>query len=247
MRLEELAAQPAVALDELSAFLSLPLDVPDLPAIAAMTADVARSANVRPTGLRASTRRIAAELGYHAGLPVDTDPRSDRIAAAHDDPAAPTAVRATSIPPAPRDRPIEASHAQTRLLFVEEFESGLAVYNLPVALRVTGHLDVPAMKKAFTEVVRRHESLRTGFEVVDGAYLQRIGPPIDVVVPVDDLRALPAVERDVALAERLREEVRRPFDLVAGLKIRGLLLQTADDEHVLVTTLHHIAADGWSG
>ena len=56
----------------------------------------------------------------------------------------------------------------------------------------------------------------------------------------------PAVERDVALAERLREEVRRPFDLVAGLKVRGLLLQTEDDVHVLVVTMHHISSDGWS-
>ncbi len=86
-------------------------------------------------------------------------------------------AEATTVRRAPGDEPIEASPAQSRLLFIEEFQPGLPFYNLPIALRLTGTLDVAALEAALTEVVRRHESLRTRFELVDGRYLQHVDAP----------------------------------------------------------------------
>ena len=83
-----------------------------------------------------------------------------------------------------RDVPVPVSSAQQRLLFVDRFVPGLAVFNLPVVLRLRGRLDVAALAAAVNELVRRHESLRTDFEVVDGAYVQVVVDGDDVDVPL---------------------------------------------------------------
>ncbi|MEO8693814.1 MAG: amino acid adenylation domain-containing protein [Acidimicrobiales bacterium] len=173
-----------------------------------------------------ATRALAAELGYELDLPVPAPAGTDPIG------------------PRARGAGVPASSAQQRLLFIESFEPGLSVHNLPSVKRVIGVLDVRALEAALSTVVRRHEALRTDYEQIDGEWVQIVAPPPPVTVPCDDLRNIPSDERDGMLAAAVAAEVRRPFDLRAGLKVRARLLRTGDDEHLLVVTLHHIAADG---
>ena len=173
-------------------------------------------------------RTLAGELGY------ELDPQA----------AAPFATGA--IRPTARGARVPASSAQQRLLFIESFEPGLSVHHLPSVKRVIGFLDVAALEAALTTVVRRHEALRTDYDQIDGEWMQIVAPPTPVTVPCDDLRDLPADQRDGTLAAAVTAEVRRPFNLRAGLKMRARLLRIGDDEHLLVVTLHHIAADGTS-
>ncbi|HEY1278336.1 MAG TPA: SDR family NAD(P)-dependent oxidoreductase, partial [Acidimicrobiales bacterium] len=145
------------------------------------------------------------------------------------------------VAPVGREEPLPVSSAQERLLFFDRFAPRVGVYNLPVALRLSGVLDVDAVRDAVVEVVRRHEALRTNFAPVDDGYVQVVVDADAVVVPWDVCDLGEAVLEDV-----LREEAARPFDLARDVKLRALLLRSGADEHVLALTVHHIAADGWS-
>ena len=129
---------------------------------------------------------------------------------------------------------IPVSAAQRRMLFIESFEPGQPVYNLPLMQQITGPLDRVALEAAFSTVVARHEALRTDFVLVDGEWTQQVAPLEAVSIPLDDLRDADASVVDAAVVA----EVRRPFDLGTGPKIRARLLQTGDDEHLL--SLIHI-------
>ncbi|MFF0596393.1 amino acid adenylation domain-containing protein, partial [Streptomyces antibioticus] len=141
------------------------------------------------------------------------------------------------------DRPVlpPVSYAQRRLWFLHQVEGPSTTYTLPIALRLRGALDVPALEAAFADVVARHEALRTVFTEVDGEPYQRVVAPGDARVPFS-VREVPAgeLEREV---ETAAGEV---FDLAAELPLRVTLLSAGDDDHVLVVLLHHIATDEWS-
>ncbi|HYI01511.1 amino acid adenylation domain-containing protein, partial [Hyalangium sp.] len=138
------------------------------------------------------------------------------------------------------------SFAQQRLWFIDQLEPGRPVYNMPVALRLEGGLRIDVLAAALEEIVRRHESLRTRFEVVDGEPGQVIDPPSPLRLPVVDLGSLNGSLR-VTEARRLsREEARLPFDLGRGPLLRASLLRLGLEEHVFLATLHHIVSDGWS-
>ncbi|WP_374090326.1 non-ribosomal peptide synthase/polyketide synthase [Methylomicrobium lacus] len=138
------------------------------------------------------------------------------------------------------------SYAQQRLWFLDQFEGPNSRYNLPAALRLRGTLDLAALARTFEEIVRRHESLRTTFTAVDGEARQRIQPAAGVPLPLTDLRSLPEAARAAEAEALLAAESAQPFDLGRDLLLRTRLLQLRDDEHLLVITAHHIAADGWS-
>ncbi len=138
------------------------------------------------------------------------------------------------------------STAQRRLLFIEQFVPDVPVHNIPRAARFTGHLDVAVLEAAFTEIVRRHEVLRTNFLPSDGDYAQRVVPAAPVRLPVVDLTATPASEVSAALDATLEAEAKQTFDLATDLKLRVLLVRVADDDNVVLVTTHHTASDGWS-
>src|SRR5262249_37423917 len=143
-----------------------------------------------------------------------------------------------------RDAKLPVSFAQQRLWFLDQLEPGSSVYNIGRALRLRGDLNVDALAQVITEIVARHESLRTTFWSEDGRPYQRINECEPVALPLLDLSAAADPEQE---AHRLAaEETHRPFDLSAGPLLRALLLRLTTDDHVLVVTLHHIAADGWS-
>jgi len=140
------------------------------------------------------------------------------------------------------------SFAQQRLWFLDQWQPRNPAYNIPSATRLTGRLDVAALRWALDEVVRRHESLRTAFVVAeaDGGPLQVIAPPAPVEMPVVDLAALPAAVREVEVERLVDAEGERPFDLAGDRLVRATLLRCGPEEHVTLVTTHHIVSDGWS-
>ncbi|MBT2745530.1 MULTISPECIES: non-ribosomal peptide synthase/polyketide synthase [unclassified Lysobacter] len=145
--------------------------------------------------------------------------------------------------PVPRDQALPLSYAQQRLWFFSQLDGGSEAYHIPMALRLRGALDRSALQRALDRIVARHEVLRTTFRRVDGQTVQHIGPAdTGFDLRMRDLRGADAA----ALDRNLAEATIRAFDLEHGPLLRGELLQTADDEHVLSITMHHIASDGWS-
>jgi amino acid adenylation domain-containing protein len=153
---------------------------------------------------------------------------------------------ADAIVPRAADGPAPLSFAQQRLWFIHRLEQGGAAYNVPLALRLRGRADLPLLERCLTEVVRRHEVLRTVFEERGGEPVQRVLEPGPVAMAVTDLSALPPAERDEAVGRAMREEAARPFDLERGPLLRVSLLRTADEEAVVLLTMHHIVSDEWS-
>jgi amino acid adenylation domain-containing protein/non-ribosomal peptide synthase protein (TIGR01720 family) len=139
---------------------------------------------------------------------------------------------------------VPLSFAQNRLWFIDQLQGPSAVYNIAVALRLSGRPDGDALGAALADVVDRHESLRTLFPAVDGIPQQLVVPAdeADLGWQIVDASDWPASELNDAIAEAAR----RPFDLATEIPLRARLFRIDDDEHVLVAVVHHIAADGLS-
>ncbi len=131
------------------------------------------------------------------------------------------------------------SFAQQRLYFLDQWEPNSPMYNMPIAVRVRGRLNVPALEQALNAMIQRHEVLRSRFVNVDGEPVQEISPAAKTEIPVHDAR-------DADLHERLNTEARKPFDLQHDLLIRCTLFRVATQDHVLLICMHHIASDAWS-
>jgi hypothetical protein len=142
--------------------------------------------------------------------------------------------------------PCQLSFAQQRLWFLDQLEPRGSAYILPGVLRLTGSLNIAALEQSFTEVVRRHETLRTSFAVIDGTPVQIISESWSMSLPLLDLSDLPESEREVEATRLTREEAQRPFDLSSGPLLRVMLLKLSSEEHLLLFTMHHIISDGWS-
>ena len=146
----------------------------------------------------------------------------------------------------PREHFMPLSYAQQRLWFIHELEPATSAYNVPAAVRICGKLDVKALEQTFSELVRRHEPLRTRFSLVNGVPRQVIGEISDFEIQKVDLTAAPPEEREEKAKSLAREEAGQPFDLELGPVLRIKLLCLSDEDHVLLLTMHHIVCDGWS-
>ena len=163
--------------------------------------------------------------------------------------------KAQAQPPAPaiRTRPAERrfepaalSFAQQRMWFLDRLNPGQSVYNLADASRMSGPLDVGALRRTLNELVARHESLRTVFPEIDGQPRQRVLPRLEVALDVVDLAGLPADRLDAAQRQHVEAEAQAPFDLAHGPLVRFKLLRLSGSEHVVLFTMHHIVSDEWS-
>src|SRR5579885_1998014 len=142
---------------------------------------------------------------------------------------------ATEIPALDGDHfALPLSFAQEGLWFLDQLVPGIHAYNMPVALRLHGPLDVSALGQAFTELGRRHETLRTTFANFDGQPMQVIAPAQPVPLPVVDLLGLVASEREAEAYRLASAEAQRPFDLALGPLWRVTLLQLGAAEHLLL-------------
>ncbi|WP_244406065.1 non-ribosomal peptide synthetase [Streptomyces sp. DSM 40868] len=154
-------------------------------------------------------------------------------------------ARPDSVIPTGPAEPV-ASFGQEQLWLTDRILGDTAGYVVPELLRLRGPLDADRLRHALTTVVRRHEPLRTVFEDHDGAARPVVLPPDDVPLPVRDLRGTDPADRERLGLETAVEEARRPFDLASGPLLRALLVRLADDDHLFLLTVHHIATDGWS-
>ncbi|EEF63147.1 non-ribosomal peptide synthetase [Pedosphaera parvula] len=143
----------------------------------------------------------------------------------------------------PDDYPL--SFSQKRLWFLDQFEPG-SHYNDFFHLRIQGPLNVPAFQKSLDEIVRRHEVLRSSFNVSEGEPVQKIAPPNGMELPMIDLTSLPGTVRLEEATRLAVEHGLAPFDLRSGPIMRAKLLRIAAEDHLLLFTLHHIVMDGWS-
>ena len=138
------------------------------------------------------------------------------------------------------------SFAQQRLWFFDQFEPNSPFYNIPMAVRLNGRLDPSLLQKVLTEIVRRHEILRTTFDTVDDEPVQIISLAADIPLSRIDLRHLAPKDREQEAFRLANEEAKRPFNLNRGPLLRSYLYQLAEDDFVAVFVMHHIISDGWS-
>ncbi len=140
--------------------------------------------------------------------------------------------------------PAQLSFAQHRLWFLDQLRPGNISYNMPMAVRFLGALNLSALQRTLTELVRRHETLRTTFAGHDGQPVQVIHEARQMELAVVDLSAHPD---PLAEAQRLAsEQSHRPFNLRTGPLLRVTLFPLGVDDHLMAVALHHIISDGWS-
>ncbi|HEY6926421.1 MAG TPA: amino acid adenylation domain-containing protein, partial [Steroidobacteraceae bacterium] len=186
-----------------------------------------RELSVRAVFEQSTIQALAAHLQAAAGWRLEPIGRADRVAQG-----------SSGVPALP------LSWSQERLWFIDQLEGGNAAYHIAGSVRLHGVLDKAALQRALDTIVERHEILRTTFRLEQGQAIQVIGSDSRFALRERDLRR--AEDVAAAVAGEASEESRERFDLTTGPLIRGRLLQLADDEHVLLVTMHHIVSDGWS-
>jgi amino acid adenylation domain-containing protein len=189
--------------------------------------------------------RIRAALGVEIPLPdIFAAPTVAGLAA-----LAATSTAAPVLPPVcptNRDRYLPLSFPQERVWFLEQLAPGNLAYNTQMTIRLTGPLDAGTLRATLSEIVRRHEILRTAFVDHDGRGVQRVLPPMPVMMPVRDLTGVPPRQRQAEAERLVVEALRAPFDLARPPLARWTLLRLAADDHMLVQVEHHFVHDGWS-
>jgi natural product biosynthesis luciferase-like monooxygenase protein/amino acid adenylation domain-containing protein len=158
---------------------------------------------------------------------------------------------ASPVPPlrkVERGAQVPLSYAQQRLWFLHQLDPDSVAYNMLFSAQLRGMLDKQALSRSIREIVRRHEVLRTSFEVQDGTPVQVITMELDLQVDEVDLKRKrwAAEKREEEVRTLVQEEGRRGFDLARGPLLRIKLLRMEEEAHVLVVTMHHIVSDAWS-
>jgi amino acid adenylation domain-containing protein len=142
--------------------------------------------------------------------------------------------------------PAPLSFSQQRLWFFDQFEPASFVYNVLTPVSLRGNLDVSALQEAFNHLVRRHEALRTTFELREGQPVQIIGQQQSIPIRRIDLSHQARPEQQEQFHAVFNDETCRPFDLKKGPLLRITLVRMAAEEHALLLAMHHIVTDGWS-
>ncbi|WP_253884930.1 amino acid adenylation domain-containing protein [Actinokineospora diospyrosa] len=145
---------------------------------------------------------------------------------------------------ASRTAPLPASHGQQRLWFLNQLDPTSPLYNTNLGVRALGELDTAVLRECVLDLVARHEVLRTRLVAGQDGLHQVVEP--SPVVPFDhvDLSDTPERDREAELRLLIAASTERPFDLTAEVPIRVLTVRLADDEHLLLLTMHHVATEG---
>ncbi|MDJ0674318.1 MAG: amino acid adenylation domain-containing protein [Calothrix sp. MO_167.B42] len=137
------------------------------------------------------------------------------------------------------------ANAQKRLWYQEIIQPGNIAYNMPIALKLSGKLDIQAMESAWDTIINRHEILRTTFATEDGEPVQLIHGEMAFKIEKIKIAGTPENQAEV-LEKYLTTASCQPFDLVKGPLVRVILYQINEQEHILLVNMHHIISDGWS-
>ncbi|MEW5860344.1 MAG: amino acid adenylation domain-containing protein [Cyanobacteriota bacterium] len=155
-------------------------------------------------------------------------------------------VKTQAIPQRKNSDSLPLSFHQQRLWIIHQLEPDSPIYNIPIAILLTGVLNVKALEQSLNQIRQRHEVLQTRFIEVKGQPVQEKFSDLTLNLPVIDLRGLPESKRQQLLQEAKKEETQRPFDLSQEPLLRVKLLQLSETEHLMLFTMHHIVSDGWS-
>lgn len=153
--------------------------------------------------------------------------------------------QAPPLVPVDRDR-VPLSFNQERLWLLEQLTPNNCAYNIPFALRLQGQLDLTALELSLREILRRHQALRTQFLTVDSRSVQLVRDEADWSLTVEQLPTLASSQRETALASRLADFARQPFDLTADYLLKARVVRSSPTDSLLLIVVHHIAFDGWS-
>ncbi len=148
--------------------------------------------------------------------------------------------------PVSREGNIPLSFAQERLWFMDQLIPDNPFYNIPMAMNFKGQNTISILQKSLKEIVRRHESLRTRFELIDNMPVQVIDEEIPELLDIVDLKRLSSLDMDKEVQRIISDELLLPFNLKRDLMLRSKILIVKEEEYVLLITMHHIASDGWS-
>jgi amino acid adenylation domain-containing protein len=193
--------------------------------------------------------RVRQELGGELPLrDLFEHPTVSRLAARIEERSREERDTAPPLRPAlrPADGRLPLSFAQERLWFLHRLDPASPAYNEQAAFRLTGRLDVAALRWSLDEIVRRHESLRTVFDEDEGQPFQTVLPAAPLGLPGVDLSRLPGPAAGAEARRLAAEQTFRPFDLARGPLARALLFRLGGEDHALVFAFHHIVFDGWS-
>jgi amino acid adenylation domain-containing protein len=138
------------------------------------------------------------------------------------------------------------SFSQQGLWFIHQLAPDTPAYNIPIVINLTGKINIAALRQSLSEIIQRHEVLRTKFVLVDGQPVEVINPTVSFSLPIEDLRELSEDNAVVAAQSLTTELAQYQFDLSCQPLLCGLLLRLTDNEYRLLITFHHIVSDGWS-
>ncbi len=153
-----------------------------------------------------------------------------------------------ALKPMSRDTKLPISLTQLEFWVLAQLNPGIPIYNIPLAYRLTGLLNVTALAQSLVEIVQRHEALRTTFAILDGQVVQKIAQQPILPFSVVDLREFSKckTERKAQARQLVTEEKNQPFHLEQDPLLRVKLLRLSDAEHLLIVTVHRLVCDGWS-
>ncbi|WP_193200007.1 non-ribosomal peptide synthetase, partial [Nostoc sp. MG11] len=146
----------------------------------------------------------------------------------------------------PRNRQLPLSFAQQRLWFLNQLQPDDIAYNMPLAVKLQGQCKLNILEQSLSEIIRRHEALRTNFITENGQPVQIIHPADSWQMAMIDLQHLPLTEQEIEIQRLATAEAQKPFALETDLLLRASVLVLSDTEHILLLTMHHIVSDGWS-
>ena len=162
-------------------------------------------------------------------------------ALAGDDRPTTTPITSTS-----RDGNLSLSFAQQRLWYLDQLDPSTSTYNVPLAYRLQGSLNIEVLEQSLNQLIERHEVLRTTFSSIDGTPAQVIHPSSSIAITTVDLSDLPQAEREQRCEQSVHTETQLPFDLQQGPLLRALVVRLSEDAYVFMLTIHHIVCDAWS-